>query len=204
MWPFDSGNKNPADDANRYLNQIPGSVGQYYDPYIRQGQAAYGGLNDQYNRMMNDPGGFINSVGAGYQQSPGFKFALQQALQGANQGAAAGGMAGSLANQQQNIGLATNMANQDYNNWLQTALGQHQLGLGGEQGFYDTGARAGMSMGDTIGNALSQQAQYGYAGRAGQNAANSQMWRNFLNAGGGALGAFYGGIPGAYAGSHIF
>jgi hypothetical protein len=205
MWPFDSGSsKNPEDEAGRYLDRIPDEVGRYYDPYIRQGQAAYGGLNDQYNQMMNNPGGFINGVGSQYQQSPGFKFALQQALQGANQGAAAGGMAGSPQNQQQNMAMATNMANQDYNNWLQMALGQHQQGLAGQQGFYDTGARAGMGMGDAMGNYLSQRAQYGYAGQAARNAADAQNRQNFLNGVGGAFGGAVGGVPGAWVGGHLF
>lgn len=188
MGLFSSG-KNPADSANQYLGNIPNAVGQYYNPYIQQGQNAYGGLNDQYNQMMNNPGGFINGVGSQYQQSPGFKFALQQALQGSNQGSAAGGLAGSPQNQQQNMGIATNMANQDYYNWMNTALGQHQQGLAGQQGMYNTGAQAGMDYGNTIGNALGAQAQYAYAGQAGQNAQNSQMWNNALGAAG-TLAAF--------------
>lgn len=176
---------NPADSANKYMNQIPGSVGQYYNPYIQQGQAAYGGLNDQYSQMMNNPGGFINGVGSQYQQSPGFKFALQQALQGSNQGAAAGGLAGSPMNQQQNMGIATGMANQDYYNWLNQALGQHQQGLAGEQGFYSGGANASNEMAQQIAQQKAQQAQLAYAGQANQN----QMIGNVIQ-GAATLAAF--------------
>lgn len=192
MGLFDSG-PNPADKANQYLGKIPDAVGQYYNPYIQQGNNAYNGLNNQYGQMMNDPGGFVNKVGQGYQQSPGFQFALQQALQGANHASAAGGMAGSPQAMQQNMGIATGMANQDYNQWLQNALGQHQQGLEGEQSFYNTGAQAGMGMGDAVGNSLSQQAQYGYAGQAAQNAANAQMWNNFMKGAGGVAGGMASG-----------
>jgi len=181
---------NPADSANKYLGNISGDIGQYYNPYIQQGQAAYGGLNDQYNQMMNNPGGFVNNVGSQYQQSPGFKFALQQALQGSNQGAAAGGMAGSPQNQQQNMGIATNMANQDYYNWLNTALGQHQQGLAGEQGFYSGGMNAANNMGQQIAQQRAAQAQLAYAGQANQN----QLYGGLIGSGLGALGAFAGGL----------
>lgn len=183
---------NPASGAQQYLNQIPGKVGQYYNPYIQQGQAAYGGLNNQYNQMMNSPGNFINNIGSQYQQSPGFKFALQQALQGANQGAAAGGMAGSPQNQQQNMGIATNMANQDYYNWLNTALGQQNIGLQGEQGIYNTGYNASSNMANAIGNALAGQAGLSYAGQAAQNQHDQE-----------GLGAFLGGL-GGIAMKHLF
>ena len=107
-------------------------------PYIDQGQAQYGNLNSQYGQLMNDPGGRMNQIGQSYHQSPGFQFALQQALQGAGHAAAAGGMAGSPHHEQQNMGLATNLANQDYNQWLQQALGLYGRGMSGSQSLYDT------------------------------------------------------------------
>lgn len=191
--------ENPAKGAQGYLGQIPGQVGQYYNPYIQQGQSAYGGLNNQYQNMMNNPGGFINGIGSGYQQSPGFKFALQQALQGSNQASAAGGMAGSPQNQQQNMGIATGMANQDYYNWLNTALGQHQQGLEGEQGIYNTGYNASGQMGDMIGNTLAGQAGLSYAGQNAQNQHDQGGIGAILGSLGGLAGTYFGGAfkPGA-------
>jgi len=88
------GYKNPADSANKYIDQIPGQTSQYFQPYINAGQNALPQLQGQYNDLLNNPGGKLNQMGGQFQQSPGFQFALQQALQGSGHAAAAGGMAG--------------------------------------------------------------------------------------------------------------
>jgi hypothetical protein len=163
---------NPASAAQPYLNQISGANQQYLNPYNQIGQQAGGSLQGQYNQLLNNPGGMLNKIGQGYHQSPGFNFALSQALHGANQGMASGGMAGSPMAQQQNMGVATGMANQDYYNWLNNATGMYGKGLQGMQGMYGIGENAGNNMANNISQALSQQAAYGYAG---QNAANQNQ-----------------------------
>jgi hypothetical protein len=188
---FGSGN-NPADAAGKYINQIPGAISPYYDPYINAGKGAIPILEGQYGNLLNDPGGMINKIGAGYQQSPGFKFALQQALKGANQSAAAGGMAGSPAAQQQSMGIATNLANQDYYNWLQQAEGMYGRGLSGEEGLMHTGFEGAKSMADQIAQAMAQRAAYEYQGQAGQNEGMGAGIGDLFG-GLGLLGAF-GGI----------
>lgn len=179
------GGKNPADAANKYLNQMPGMLQQYSDPYIQMGNQAGQNLQNQFGQLTNDPGGRLNQIGQSYHQSPGFQFALQQALQGANQGAAAGGMAGSPQSQQQNMGIATGLADQDYNNWLQQATGMYNTGLNGQQNMYNTGANAGIGLGQNIASILGQQGQYAYAGQAAKNAQDAQNWGNIW----GGLGA---------------
>src|ERR1700678_1416263 len=90
------GNKtNPADEANKYISQIPGQTSPYTQPYFQAGTSQLPGLQNQYQQLMENPGGKFNQIGENFQQSPGFKFALDQALQGAGNAAAAGGMAGS-------------------------------------------------------------------------------------------------------------
>lgn len=174
--------KNPADAAMGDMNQIPGQIDRYLQPYINQGNQQYAGLNDQYSRLMNDPGGRINQIGASYHQSPGFQFALQQALQGAGHGAAAGGMAGSPQHEQQNMGLATNLANQDYNQYLQNALGQYDVGLSGSQGIYNTGARAGMSAGEDMASYFANRAKLNYEGQNAENQHNGGIFGNMAGA----------------------
>src|SRR5579864_175938 len=109
------GHEDPAESANPYFDQIPGQLEKYYNPYIQRGNRAGDAMEGAYGNLINDPGGMLNKIGGGYQQSPGFKFAMQQALQGAGHGAAAGGMAGTPQHEQQNMEIATNLANQDYN-----------------------------------------------------------------------------------------
>lgn len=183
------GYKNPADSAMPYLNQIPGQTNQYLDPYFQAGKNALPGLQDQYSQLMNDPGGKMNKIGESFQQSPGFKFAMDQALQGSGHAAAAGGMAGSPQHEQQNMQLATQLGNQDYNSWLQNALGMYGTGLSGEQDLTHQGQQAGQSMADMIAQTLAQQAQLQYTGQQNKNQNNSSMWGN-IGKGIGALSAF--------------
>lgn len=167
-------NKNPADAGMKYLDQIPGAVGGYYDPYIHGGQD-----------MMQHPeqaGQAINQIGSQYQQSPGFKFALQQALQGAGHASAAGGMAGSPQHEQQNMGIATQLGNQDYYNWLNPAMDMYKNKT--QMGF---DASKGMS--DQIAQALAAKSQLGYQGQVNQNQQQGSQWGDILG-GIGSLAAF--------------
>jgi len=181
--------KSPVDAANKYLNKIPGQAGQYLQPYSQYGQQSLPMLQDQYNSLLGSPGGKLNEIGQNYQQSPGFKFALDQALAAGNRSAAAGGMAGSPAAQAQNMATATGLANQDYNDWMHNALGLYGEGLHGQQGMAEHGQQAGQSMADMISAQLAQQANMAY----GQQSAKNQNWGNAFSNIIGSL-PFIGGI----------
>jgi hypothetical protein len=195
--------KNPADSAMGYMNQIPGQLNQYLSPYINAGKEQLPGLQNQYNSLMSNPGGKVNEIGQGYHESPGFQFALQQALQGGNHAAAAGGMAGSPQHEQQNMGVATGLANQDYNQWLQHALNSYGQGIQGSQGLYNTGAQTGMAMGQDMASVLAQQAGLAYQGQNAENQHEGGMWGSLMGALGTAGGFAFGGPPGAMAGNAI-
>lgn len=184
MGLFDFGSSDPSKSAMKYLNKIPGMANNIYNPYIQAGQNQLPGLEDQYSQLMNNPGARMNQIGSGYQQSPGFQFALQQALQGSGHAAAAGGMAGSPQHEQQNMSLATNLANQDYNQYLQNALGLYSEGLQGSQGLYNTGYGASNSLADMLANVYGSQANLKYAGGANKNTANSGFWGGLMGLGG--------------------
>jgi hypothetical protein len=174
--------KNPANSAMPYLNQIPGQTQPYQQPWFDAGKAAIPGLTDQYNQAITNPGGKVNDIGQSYKESPGFKFALQQALNSINQKNAAGGMAGSPQNNQYDMELATNLANQDYNTWLDKALGIYGTGLSGQQHVSDEGQKSGQSMADMIAQMLAQQGNLAYTGQQNENQNNanksSNMWNN--------------------------
>lgn len=184
-----SGGKNPADAAMPYLNQIPGQTQQYQQPWFQAGKDAIPGLQDQYKQLLSDPGGKMNQIGQSFQQSPGFKFAMDQALQGGNHAAAAGGMAGSPQHEQQNMQLATNLGNQEYNNWMQNALGMYGQGLQGQQGMSQQGQQAGQSMADMIAQTLAQQGNLAFQGQSQKNQNKNDMWGNIFK-GAGSLAAF--------------
>lgn len=160
---------NPADAASPYLDQISGVLKQYLGPYAQAGQAMLPGLQNIYGQLMNNPGQYMNQMGQNYQQSPGFRFQMNQAMQAANNAAAAGGFAGSPQHQYNAQNMANQLANQDYYNWLGHAekiLGQ---GLQGGQSIYNTGAQAGSSLAENLAQGLSAQAQNAYAGANNQN-----------------------------------
>lgn len=181
------GNKNPADAANHYISQIPGQTNQYNQPYFDTGTNQLNQINKQYTDLQNDPGGKFNQIGESFHQSPGFQFALQQALQGAGHAAAAGGMAGSPQHEQQNMGLATDLANQDYYNYMKGATGLYGEGLHGGQDVAHMGQTAGKSQQDMIAQALAQQGNYAYEGGAQHN---QNLGGAFSNIAGG-LGSFF-------------
>jgi hypothetical protein len=186
---FGGHQKNPANAAMPYFNQIPSALHEGYDPYIQHGNQSGDLLQGEYGNLVGHPGNKLNEIGGGYQQSPGFKFALQQALQGAGHAAAAGGMAGSPQHEFENMQLSTNLANQDYNSWIKNALGLYDTGISGEQKFYDTGSTAGMNLGQDLASALAMKGQYAFGGQAGKNAGKSQNLSNLIG-GAGALAAF--------------
>ena len=184
---------NPAYNAMPFLNQIPAATAPYYQPFVQAGQQAIPALQGQYNDLMTNPGGRLNQIGGSYQQSPGLQFAIQQALQGAGHAAAAGGMAGSPQHEFENMGLATNLANQDYYNWLGQATGLLGQGLAGEQGLYNGGVQAGGNLADIIGQTLAQQGQMAFLGQQNNNMANASKTgalTNLASQGLGALSAF--------------
>lgn len=176
--------KNPSDAGMNYMDKIPGQLDKYMSPYIDAGNRQLPGLENQYNQITNNPGGKLNEIGAGYHESPGFQFALQQALQGAGHAAAAGGMAGTPQHEQQNMGIATGLANQDYNQWLGNALGMYGLGTQGRQGLYDTGAKTGISMGEDLASVLANKAKLAYEGQNAENQHEGGKWGSFLGGAG--------------------
>ncbi len=160
---------NPYNASKGYLDQYEHQLPGYYNDYIHRGGRAGSDLEGRYGSLLNDPGGLQNKIGQGYHQSPGFKFALQQALGAGNNAAAAGGMSGTPQHQQRNMKTATGLADQDYNHWLSNSLGLYNQGLTGEQGMYGTGFNASNALAQGMGSAFGAQAQ---------NAAQQAQWGN--------------------------
>lgn len=177
------GGKNPADEANKYLERIPGQTKPYYDPYIQQGQDANKLLMEKYGDLINDPNALYNKFSEGYKESPGYQTRLQSALRGAGNAAAAGGMAGSLEHQQHSAEKAMDLSSKDFEDYLNHILGLYGAGLQGEQGLGEQGFKASTGYGDMLANLLSSQAQYGYAGQAGQNANRANFMNNIFKFG---------------------
>lgn len=178
------GGQSPGGAGMKYLNQIPGMLKPYYDPYINAGRNALGVLQGQYGGLINDPGAMMNKFGAGFQESPGYQYQKQQMEQAGNAASAAGGFIGSpqaQAAMQQNIG---GLANQEYNNYMNRVLGMYGMGLQGEQGINQMGFQGATGLADQLAQNAQNQAMMKYMQQKYQNEQQGGFW----NAIGGAVG----------------
>ncbi|MGE4118945.1 MAG: hypothetical protein AB7F29_13815 [Candidatus Nitrosocosmicus sp.] len=178
------GGKNPAKSAMNYYNQIPGAVQPYYQPYIDAGKGAMGQMQGQLDDLLG--GGTQNKLGESYQESPGYQKQLHDALLAASNASAAGGMAGSPMHQEQAMGLASDLAAKDYQNYMNNQMGLYGLGFGGLGDINKMGFDASKGYGDLLGSNLAQQGALSYLG---------QMQKNQQRAGG--LSNLFGGLGSA-------
>lgn len=147
--------RNPTSAAQDYLGQIPGTL----EP-----------LKQRYNSLDTNPGQTYNQFASGYQKSPGYDFALKQALGAVNNSAAAGGTLGTPMNQQVAGNVAGGLASHDFENYLNHVMQLHGEGLIGSN-----------DIAKILTELLGTQAQYGYAGQAGENQASSQGFSDIFS-----------------------
>lgn len=186
------GYKNPADAAMPYFNQIPGTITPYYQPYINAGNQALSTLMKQYQTLLSNPDAIMKLAGSGFQSSPGYQYQYNQGMNAANQAAASGGMLGTPYHQQDAANMASNLANQDYYNYLNHALGLYNTGLSGEQGINEMGFKASDSLASGLASNLSNEAGLAYQGQMNNNQHSSDMWHTILGGLSGLLTAPYG------------
>lgn len=152
-----STSKSPYDAASPYLNNISNTLEKYYSPF------------------MGDPAEKINQFGSSFQKSPGFDFALKQALSAAGNAQAAGGMAGSPQHELVNMGIGTNLANQDYYNYLNSVMNQEGIGF-----------NASNQLAQSIAANMMNQANLAYQNQDYENKREGGFWGGLT----GALGDF--------------
>lgn len=181
-------NQDPYAAGQQYLGQIPGDIGNSLNPYIQQGRDAMGPYQQHLAQMMNDPSGFVNALGKNYQQSPGYQFQVNQATQAANRAAAAGGGLGSESEQVGLAGTVNNLANQDYQKYLENAMGAYNTGLQGYGGLEQQGFGASEDYAAAMRAYHEQQAQQAEAQVQNQNQQNTAM----ISGAGSILGSLAG------------
>lgn len=165
MW----GGGNPYEAAEKQMNQIPG----IYDPYVQEGRQDLPMLHGYYAGMMQDPGAYLKKMGAGFHTDPGYQFQVNQMVDAANKAAAAGGMAGSPMEQEQVEGRANQLANQQYQQYLQNAMGAGQRGAAGLGGLESQGYNAAGQMAlfrEMMAQMEANKAQYQNQQAAGEGA----------------------------------
>ena len=188
---------NPADAAMPYLNQVPGTIKPYYDPYISAGQGALGTLQGQYSQLVNDPGSLMRMLGSGFQQSPGYQFQYNQGKNAVDNAAASGGFLGTEQHQQNAGAMASNLANKDFYDYFNNAKDLYGRGLSGYEGINQMGYNASDTLASSLGANLMNQGQLAYQGQQSENEAQQAGMQNLLSLlgglGGGIANKFFGG-----------
>lgn len=195
--------RDPEDEAKKYLNQIPGQIKPYYEPYIQGGNWAQPELQKQFGQLMSDPNAVISRLGAGYKASPGYQWRLGQGEAAINNANAAGGMLGTNQHQQQAGKLAGDLADQDYQNYLNSAMGLYGTGLSGAQDMAHQGLTAGSDLATSLANLLQGKAGLGYKGAANENQSNSDLMSSIMAALTSGHKTAVGGMP-AYAQNALY
>lgn len=204
------GKRNPQNEANQYLDQIPGAVGQYNNPFIDRGERAGSKLEEALAGLMDDPSGFIDKLMEGYTESGDYKRKKDVLGREIGASAAAGGVAGTPMHQQDMGELVNSLLSSDMQQYLSNVLGVYDKGLSGEKDFYNVGYGASGRQADAVGGALGSKATGAYedAKTANQNRNNMiSSLTNLLGTGvgyalGGPLGgAMGGGLAGPMSGT---
>lgn len=190
--------KNPATQANNTLNQIPGQMKPYYQPYMDAGKGALGDLQNQYKDLLS--GNTQNQLGANFKEGPGYQYALKNAMNAQGNAAARGGMLGTPLDAQENARVAEGLAGGEYDKYMQNQMGLYGQGLQGDQQLNQQGFEANKDYANMLGTNLSQQGAYNFMGQQGQNQAKQQGMGNIFSGLGMAAGSAMGGPMGGAIG----
>lgn len=180
----------PMNAANPYLNQIPGAMKPYYQPYMDAGSDALNKTKGEYESLIGDPTAKYNKFAEGYKESPGYKARLEEAMREITNAQAAGGMAGSGQHQQYAADKALDLHEKDFEDYMNHVMGLYGAGLGGEQGLENQGFSANTDYANMLANIYGQKAGMAYEGANAKNTGESQGWNNIFGGLGSALGGY--------------
>lgn len=166
-WLFPS----PSEAATQAWSpeEMQAMFDKYYGPYIEAGMRAMPTLEEQYNLLLTNPTAVNEMLASGFQTSPGYDFQMEQAMNAANMAGAAGGMAGTPAHQQQAMGYAQGLANQDYWNYMNQMTGLYGTGLGVAQDINQMGYGASTGAAQGMGNYMGALMGMEYSAQQSQN-----------------------------------
>lgn len=160
-----------GDTSKEYYNRSQAQM----QPYVDQGQDAYGGLNTAMQSLLN-PTQLQNEWASGYQESPYAKFMQDKAHQQGLESASSMGLMGSTPALQA-IQAGTNQISMaDRDNYLDRLFQKYQIGAQMGQNIYGQGANMAGAMGQNTmaqGNTMGQTAY-------GQQSAPGNIMGNLL------------------------
>jgi|15BtaG_2_1085339.scaffolds.fasta_scaffold00113_24 hypothetical protein len=144
--------------AGEQLDKIPDVLKQYMGPYAEAGQRELDPYSKELHGLISDPGALMQKLSEGYTPSAGYQFQKGEALKAAKDAAGSQGMFGTPSAQAHAEGIASGLANQDFNQYLSHALGLFGTGLSGQQGLIGQGQQAASGMGQDIAQSLMSKA----------------------------------------------
>lgn len=184
-----------GDVARDYYSQAQG----FQQPYLAQGQEAYGQLGPAMQRLLN-PQQLQGEWISGYEMSP---YAQQQAEMARQQGvdaASALGLTGSSPALRAMQAGTSNIVAQDRQRYLDDLMQKYMGGVGLAQNIYGTGAQTASQAANQALNMGQRMSELMY----GQQAAPGQMFGQLLGTGAGLAGSLLGGpIGGALANKFV-
>lgn len=180
--------RNPADAAMPYLEQIPGTVKPYLEPYSQQGQESSQLLADSLKGLLSDPSGFINQIMEGYEPSAGYQARKKEMLGQAGNTAAAGGFRGTDSDVRNQLGITDELMSKDQQDWLKNVLGVFGTGLQGEGSLMQGGLNASESLASTLANMLGSEATAQFRGSEAQEQRHNDLMKSILSLGAQGLG----------------
>lgn len=180
---------NPADKAMGPLDEIPGQISPHYKPYEDAGAWAMPQLQKNFGEMMNDPNAIISRLGSGYKESPAFQYQMNKGENAINNSNAAGGMLGTGQHQQMAGQFANDLASEDYDKYLNHALGLYGAGNEGAMGLGKMGQQAGSDLATNLAQTLMSKSNLLYAGGANQNNMTGNLLNSIISALGKSGGA---------------
>lgn len=185
---------NPADAAMPYLEEVPGWVDEYYNPYIETGLEAGGIAQDQYAAMASDPAAYYNDIYSNYDQSDYYKYQSDLMGETAANTSAAGGYSGTDTDVMKQTELQNALLSKDFQQYLTNYMAIQGQGLQGEQQMYTTGYGASNQAANAMIQNSNAKAGLSYAGTASQNQYNAATTNALMEAMGMTAGsaAYYG------------
>lgn len=181
---------NPADAGMGYLEQIPGTVTPYYQPYRRIGLASARAGAPQYYQMATNPIGYHNYIMEGYEPSASYQYQSDQLDKSMNADAAAGGYTGTSYDQGQQAQAQQQLLSQDQQRYYNDVTDAQRYGLQGGMQYYNTGYNASDTLAKILAQNLAQEAGLAYQGANWQNQMTAQRRGNMV--GGISQGFGYG------------
>src|SRR5690349_2560538 len=95
---FGGGGKDPAKEARKYLDQIPGIGREAYNPYIERGRRVGNIIEGEYGQLLNSTS-IIDEIMKNFKLSQGAQYQKELLGKGIGSTAAAGGYAGTPEHQ---------------------------------------------------------------------------------------------------------